>query len=227
MNGPHLATGRLENGNTNLKSESASNLDLTVNVSMGAFFGSFTLFKNDIDNYIYLQDETEEEHEEHEEEHDDHEGLTLANWMQKDAKLKGYEFELGGVFELGRGDLTVSYAKDSVQGKFKDGSNIARMIPSRNFYTISYSHDDLKVALNLKDVFSQNDIAVGETSTEAFQMLDLKIQKTFNLVNESELNLSVFANNLFDEVARNHTSFVKNEVPLPGRNYGIRASLKF
>ncbi len=121
----------------------------------------------------------------------------------------------------------MSYAKDSVQGKFKDGSNIARMIPSRNFYTISYSHDDLKVALNLKDVFSQNDIAVGETSTEAFQMLDLKIQKTFNLVNESELNLSVFANNLFDEVARNHTSFVKNEVPLPGRNYGIRASLKF
>ena len=147
--------------------------------------------------------------------------------MQKDAKLRGYEFELGGVFELGRGDLTVSYAKDSVQGKFKDGSNIARMVPSRNFYTISYSYDDLKVALNLKDVFSQNDIAVGETSTEAFQMLDLKIQKTFNLVNESELNLSVFANNLFDEVARNHTSFVKNEVPLPGRNYGIRASLKF
>ena len=227
MNGPHLATGRLEIGDTNLKSESASNLDLTVNVSMGAFFGSFTLYKNDIDNYIYLQDETEEEHEGHEEEHDDHEGLTLANYMQKDASLKGYEFELGGVFELGRGDLTVSYAKDSVQGEFKDGSNIARMIPSRNFYKISYAYDDLKVALNLKDVFSQNDIAVGETSTKAFQMLDLKIQKTFNLFNDSELNVSVFANNLLDEVARNHTSFVKNEVPLPGRNYGIRGSLKF
>ena len=227
MNGPHLATGRLEIGSTTLKSESANNLDLTINVNAGGFFGSFTFFKNDIDNYIYLQDETEEEHDEHEEEHDDHGGLTLANYMQKDAKLEGYEFEVGGVFELGGGDLTVSYAKDSVQGRFGDGSNIARMVPSRNFYNISYSYDDLKVALNLKDVVRQNDVAVEETATEAFQMLDFKIQKTFNLFNESELNLSVFANNLLDEVARNHTSFVKNEIPLPGRNYGIRGSFKF
>jgi hypothetical protein len=31
---------------------------------------------------------------------------------------------------------------------------------------------------------------------------------------------------MLDEVARNHSSFVKNEVPLPGRNYGLRFNLK-
>ena len=227
MNGPHLATGRLEVGSTSLKSESANNIDLTFNLNAGAFFGSFTIFKNNVDDYIYLQDETEEEHDDHEEEHDDHGGMILANYMQKDAKLKGYEFQVGGVFDLGKGDLTVSFSKDYVRGKFRDGANIPRMIPSRNFYEISYSYDDLKLALNLKDVESQNNLALGGTATEGFQMLDLKIQKTFNIFNESELNVSVFANNLFDEVARNHTSFVKNEVPLPGRNYGIRGSLKF
>jgi iron complex outermembrane receptor protein len=36
-----------------------------------------------------------------------------------------------------------------------------------------------------------------------------------------ELKVTLFANNLLDEKARNHSSTVKNEVPLPGRNIGI------
>ena len=60
-----------------------------------------TVFRNDIDNYIYLQDETEEEHEEHDEEHeehhDDHGGLILANYLQQDAEMDGYEIEIGNV----------------------------------------------------------------------------------------------------------------------------------
>jgi iron complex outermembrane receptor protein len=37
--------------------------------------------------------------------------------------------------------------------------------------------------------------------------------------------VSLFAKNLLDEVARNHSSFVKDEVPLPGRNLGIKVQL--
>ncbi|MDC0586587.1 hypothetical protein OAP06_02430 [Gammaproteobacteria bacterium] len=50
-------------------------------------------------------------------------------------------------------------------------------------------------------------------------MLDALVKQTFNLSNQSNLSLSLFANNLLDEVARNHTSFVKNEALLAGRNY--------
>jgi iron complex outermembrane receptor protein len=39
--------------------------------------------------------------------------------------------------------------------------------------------------------------------------------------------LSVFGKNLLDEVARNHSSFVKDEVPLAGRNLGARVSYSF
>ncbi len=38
---------------------------------------------------------------------------------------------------------------------------------------------------------------------------------------------STTLNNLTDEVARNHSSYVKKEVPLPGRNYGVRFNLTF
>jgi iron complex outermembrane receptor protein len=44
---------------------------------------------------------------------------------------------------------------------------------------------------------------------------------------KGELKVSLFANNILDEVARNHSSFVKNEVPLPGRNYGLKFNLTF
>ena len=58
MNGPHLATGRYEVGNTNLKAEESNNMDLTFSYENDGLFGSLTFFRNNIDNYIYLLDET-------------------------------------------------------------------------------------------------------------------------------------------------------------------------
>ena len=230
MNGPHLATSRFEVGNTTLDSETSNNVDITFKYQNEGFFGEFTYFRNDVDNYIYLRDETEEEHEEHEEheeEHGDHEGLILANYLQRDAEIRGYEFQFGRTMDLARGTLTLSFGRDSLLGEFKDGSNIPRIVPARNIYSISYSENDLELKLSLKDVQKQDDIAESETKTEGYDMLDLRINKTYSLNNDSDFSFSLFAKNLLDEAARNHSSFVKDEVPLPGRNYGIKFNYKF
>tara|TARA_Y100001970_G_scaffold269054_1_gene360983 strand:+ start:4406 stop:6682 length:2277 start_codon:yes stop_codon:yes gene_type:complete len=234
MNGPHLATSRFEVGNTTLDSETSNNVDITFKYQNEGFFGEFTYFRNDVDNYIYLRDETEEEHEEHEEEHEeheeehgDHEGLILANYLQRDAEIRGYEFQFGRTMDLARGTLTLSFGRDSLLGEFKDGSNIPRIVPARNIYSISYSENDLELKLSLKDVQKQDDIAESETKTEGYDMLDLRINKTYSLNNDSDFSFSLFAKNLLDEAARNHSSFVKDEVPLPGRNYGIKFNYKF
>lgn len=219
MNGPHLASGRFEVGNTNLDSETSNNIDITLEYQNDGFFGEFTYFRNDVDNYIYLRDETEE--------HEDHAGLILANYLQNDAETNGYEFQFGRVIDLERGSLTLLFARDSVSGEFKDGNNIPRMIPVRNMYSISYSENKLELKLNLKDVQEQDNIAVGETKTKGYEMVGLRIKKTFSLNNESELSISLFANNVLDEAARNHSSFVKDEVPLPGRNFGVKFNLRF
>ena len=223
INGPHLSTGRFEVGNINLDSERSNNIDLTFNYKNDGFFGVLTFFKNDMDNYIYLLDEVEEGHDTEEQ----HADLTLANYLQQDAQFDGYEFEFGKVLELERGKLSLSFGQDSVSGEFKDGNNIPRMIPARNIYSISYSENDLELKLDLKDVEKQEDIGLNETSTSGYQMLDFKLMKTFNFNKSTKLNMSVFANNLLDEVARNHTSFVKDQVPLPGRNYGVNINLIF
>ena len=230
MNGAHLATGRFEVGNVNLQSETSNNVDLTVSIDNAGFFASATLFANKVDNYIYLRDETEEEHEdhdeEHEEDHDEHGGLILSNYLQQDADLDGYEIEFGNTMELGSGELTMSFGRDAISGNFSSGGNIPRLNPARNIFKLKYSKDDMTLGLNFKDVEKQNDIAVNETLTAGYQMLNAKLSRTIDLGSQGELILSLLGNNMLDEVARNHSSFVKNEVPLPGRNYGLRFNLK-
>ena len=247
MNGPHMATGRLETGNPNLQSETSNNFDITFNFESGEYYGYASFYVNDVDNYITLMDE-DEDHDEHEDEHHDedehhedededdhadehddhgHGNLIHANYVQEDAEFDGYEIEFGRTMSLASGELTLSFGRDVVNAKFADGHNVPRINPARNVYSLSYKQDDIVFKLSMKDVDKQNDIGEGETATEAYQMLDTRLTKTFDLSGKSKLKVSLFGRNLLDEVARNHASFVKNEVPLPGRNYGIKFNLTY
>ena len=225
MNGPHLATGRYEVGNSNLRAEESNNMDLTFSYENDGLFGSLTFFQNNIDNYIYLLDETEEEHEVYAEE-GHYEDLILSNYLQRNAEMDGYELEFGKTFGFYQGELLVSFGLDSVSAKFSDGINIPRIAPARSIYRLTYTEDDLKVLLSYKDVDSQDDIGLDETITLGYEMLNMRITKTFAM-GDGDLSLSIFGTNLLDEVARNHTSFVKNEVPLAGKNYGLKFNLAF
>ena len=231
MNGAHLATGRFEVGNANLNSEKSNNIDFTLNFNYDNFFASATVFKNDVDNYIYLKDETEEEHEEHDEDHeeghDEHAGLILANYLQQDAELDGYEIEFGNTIILSSGELTFSFGRDDLSGEFSSGGNIPRLNPARNIFKLKYFKEDMSIGLNFKDVEKQNDIGANEIATSGYQMFNANLTKSINLGNEGELTLTFFGNNLLDESARNHSSFVKSQVPLPGRNYGLKFNFKF
>ena len=251
MNGPHLATGRLETGNPNLQSETSNNIDITFNYESGDFFAYASFYVNDVDNYITLQDELDghddhdddhgDEHgdddhdddhgDEHgDDDHDDHgefENLIHADYVQEDAEFRGYEFEFGRTFTLGSGDLRLSFGRDDVNAEFSDGHNVPRINPARNIYSLSYVENDWVFKIDLKDVEKQNDIAEGETMTESYQMLNTRLTKTFNISGAGELKVSIFGSNLLDEAARNHSSFVKKQVPLAGRNYGAKFSYKF
>jgi len=231
MNGEHLSTGRFEIGNTNLETETSNNVDFNLSYEKNGFFASASIFRNDVDNYIYLQDETEEEHEMHqdeEEHHDDHGGLILSNYVQKDAELNGYEFEIGRSVDLNTGSMTLSYGMDYVNAKFKDGTYVPRINPRRHILSLGYAKEGTSASLIMRKVTSQSKLALNETPTESYNMLDLKVSQRIPIFyGEKEMFVTVFAKNLLDEVARNHSSFVKDQVPLPGRNIGIRFNFQF
>ena len=224
MNGPHLATGRLETGNPNLKSETSNNFDITFNFDNGDYYGVASFYINDVDNYITLMDEDDDHGDEH---GDEHGNLIHANYVQENAEFDGYEFEFGRILSLGSGELTLSFGRDVVNAKFSDGHYVPRINPSRNIYSLAYTQDDLVFRLSMKDVDKQNDFGEGETATDGYQMVDTRLTKSFDMSGKSKLRVSLFGKNLLDEAARNHASFVKNEVPLPGRNYGIKFNLTY
>ena len=249
MNGPHLATGRFEVGDPNLNSETSNNFDITLNYENDGFYAYASFYVTDVDNYIALIDEEDHEDEHHEDEDEHHEdedehhedgdhgdehedehdhgNLIHANYMQEDAEFDGYEFKIGRNFDFAAGELNLSFGRDVVNAEFSDGHFVPRINPARNIYSLSYKQNDVVFKLNFKDVDKKRDVGEGETVTKGYRMLDTRITKTFNLRNNNELKVSLFGKNLLDEVARNHSSFVKNQVPLPGRNYGIRFNLTF
>ena len=216
MNGPHLATGRYEEGNTELEIERSRNIEFTLGYQQNAFFGSMTIFQNNIDNFIYLADTNKKEKK-----------MPLAEYMQKDAQLSGVELQFGAAFPFYDGDLELSIARDSVSGEFSDGTYIPRMMPARNIFSVNYKRNTLEFDMSLKDVEKQDEFSSKETMTKGYQMLDMRL--TQKLVTDSGrvVQASIFGKNMLDEVARNHTSWVKNEVPLPGKNVGINFRVTF
>ena len=226
MNGPHLATGRFEVGNPNLDTEISRNVDITFDYQMNNMYATLAYYQNDVSNYIYLRDEEHDEDHHDSEGEGEHAGLIHAEFVQEDATLEGYEFEVGSTYELANGTLDISFGRDVVEGKLEAGGYIPRMAPARNFYSASYSSNGYTYSAVLKDVADHEDVAEDETMTDGYKMLNLRVGKEYEILG-ANLKVSAFANNVLDQVARNSTSFAKDAVPLPGRNVGLNIRLTY
>jgi iron complex outermembrane receptor protein len=215
MNGKHAAINRFEKGNPNLKSEEAQNIDLSLNFDNDNFYGSINFYQNDIDNYIYLKDSSETIS-----------GTVVANYLQKDAEFSGYEIQFGTQMDFYNGSLDLSIGRDQVEGTFANGENVLRVLPARVLYSLSYEEDNLSIDLGLTNVKPQNDLGAGETATAGYEMLDFSIGQTFAVEGIENFKVVFFADNLLNEIARNHSSIVKNELPLPGKNLGLKLAIQ-
>ena len=245
MNGEHLAVARYELGDANLDSERSNNIDLALSYAADNWFANVSIYRNDVDNYIYLRDEMDDDHdheeeghdedheeghdEDHEEGHDEHgnEGLTMSTYVQNDATFSGYEIELGRRFTLAGGELEVRLQRDEVNADFSGGGDVPRITPARNVLAFDYTRGMTNALLEIQDVESQNAVADFETATDGFTLVNARLSHSVEIGESAVLVISAYGRNLTDEVARNHTSFVKNEVPVAGRNIGIRARLSF
>ena len=233
MNGEHLAAARYELGDANLDSERSKNIDLGLSYAADDWFANVSVYRNRVDNYIYLQDEMDDDHdheeEGHEEGHDehDHEGLLMASYVQNDATFSGYEIELGRRFALAGGELEVRLQRDEVSADFSGGGDVPRITPARNVLAFDYTRGMTNASLEIQDIERQNAVADFETATDGFTLVNARLSHSVALGERAALMISAYGRNLTDEIARNHTSFVKNEIPLAGRNIGIKARLSF
>jgi len=245
--GPHIGTRTYEIGalfdlseegefvlsQTAIDLETANNIDLTFRKTQGDVGFVFNAFYNQVDNY-YFQEETglfaesghdhahdEEGHDEEEHSEDEHsDELPVYLFGSADAVLHGFELQVAWQTT---DNLKLDFFADYVKARLKDGGALPRTSPMRVGSHVAYTLDNFRADLDITYFAKQDDISTFETETDGYTLVDASITYDIPL---GDIDLSVYLSgeNLTDEEARVHTSFLKDIAPRPGRNFafGVR-----
>ena len=245
--GPHIGTRTYEIGalfdlseegefvlsQTAIDLETANNIDLTFRKTQGDVGFVFNAFYNQVDNY-YFQEETglfaesghdhdhvEEGHDEEEHSEDEHsDELPVYLFGSADAILHGFELQVAWQTT---DNLKLDFFADYVKARLKDGGALPRTSPMRVGSHVAYTLDNIRADLDITYFAKQDDISTFETETDGYTLVDASITYDIPL---GDIDLSVYLSgeNLTDEEARVHTSFLKDIAPRPGRNFafGVR-----
>lgn len=211
--GPHLATQTVEIGNPDLGVETSRHVDVGIRRTQGDMNWSLTAFLTDFTDFIYLD---------HSGEVDDHDELPIFNFAQRDADFTGIEAEFfTPIFVRGDAEVDLRLFADYVNGELSNGEYLPRMPPLRYGSRVQFHNDRFLAGLEVTVYDDQDDIAAIETRTEGYTMINADFTWTVETLGGTTFEVFVYGHNLADEDARRHTSFVKDTVPLPGRNVAL------
>lgn len=210
-NGVHMATATYELGNENLGKETSNNIDLTLRKYAGATTFSLSAYRNKIDNYIFGSTL------------DSHEGFQLIEYAQRDATFTGIE---GQIRQQLNPVFGASVFGDYVRAKLADGGgNLPRIPAQRLGVKFDANWQAWNGVAEFYRVGKQDKVAAFETQTPGYNMLNLSASYNTR-IGGTPAQFYLKANNLTNELAYSHTSFIKNAAPLTGRNLtaGVRVT---
>jgi iron complex outermembrane receptor protein len=210
--GPHGGTNAYEIGNPDLKSEKVNSIEGTTR---------FTSDKGRIEGHLYYAqyDGFIEEAPTG----DVEDGLGVIQFTQADAKFYGGELEGSyDVWHAGEGVLAVQGAYDYVHGEV-DGGAAARIPPYSVTAGLNWTSPRFDLKGEVRYVAEQDRVSTFEIPTDSYTLLNIKA--TYKPAGAQGLKLFIDGHNLTDEAAREHTSFLKDIAPLPGRS--IRAGFAY
>lgn len=212
--GAHAATQTFDVGNPNLQAEQALNIELGLRKISGDLTANINLYQNRVDDFIYADNSGEEVNE-----------FGKYLFTQEDARFQGGEFDL--TYQALPG-LIVTAMADAVRA-----DNMPR-IPADRFglgFEISTvalfaTQSDWMLFGQWQQVQKQNQVADNEEQSLGYDLLSLGMSYQTILAN-TEYRVDLKANNLLDEEVRQHTSFVREQAPQPGRNLSVGVRVTF
>ena len=223
-NGFHHATDSYIFGNRYLKKEQSVNVDWDIHwqTAQGDWQGN--LFYYRFLDYIY-QDVAF-----------DAQGKELVDpfhlsdvWMTQQADANFYGGSVAyahKLLDLKSTPLVLSNQLDVLYAKLVDGKSLPRTAPMSWLVGLSYEPKTWTAKLNLKHVFETSELATHETKTAGYNWLALYADwkpKT----QQGQLKLWLKGENLLDEYAQNHLSFLKDTAPLMGRQLSLGVSWQY
>lgn len=209
-NGPHFATQAFEIGDENLEEETSNGFDFSIRKTTGVLTAELSWFTNDFNDYIFQAFTGEEE-----------DGLDVVRFSQADAEFDGLELKARlSLWERGDRHLDLKLTGDKVNAELDDGTRLPRIPPQRLSLGLHFHHPAWHGYVEVWDVDSVTDVAPNETPTDGHTLVHAGL--SYRLLTENGVyDLVLRGRNLTDEDARNHVSFLKDTVPLPGRDISL------
>jgi iron complex outermembrane receptor protein len=229
--GGHDATATFDIGNPNLGIETAKSVELGVRRATGPFRFEATVYYTHFDNFIYRRLTGVSCDDDFASCGTPGAELNQAVYSQRNANFRGGEFQSQldvGAFQ--GGIWGIENQLDFVRATFSDGTNVPRIPPLRMGGGVFWRDDNWLMRVNLLHAFAQNNVAViAETPTAGYNLLKAEVSyKTKldrNWFGAREMMAGIVGNNLLNENIRNHVSYTKDEVLMPG--IGVRAFANF
>lgn len=206
-NGPHIATGQFEVGNTELKKERSNGIDAQLKWKSGGHSLTLGAYATRFKNFIGLFNTGETI------EVEPGEFLPEATFRAVPAMFKGLEME--GKFALDdawtlklRGDYV--HAKDT-----RNNDYLPRISPLRLGGGLDYRSGPWNARVDVLHAFKQNNVAENELKTDGYTNLSALV--TYKLPTKTHVELFARANNLLNDEIREHASFLKDISPAGAR----------
>ena len=213
-NGPHLATNQFEIGDATLDKEVATGVEAAIRHREGNHNVTLNVFYTNYSDYIF---ETQTAGEE--------DGLPIFQFVANDAEFYGFEavgktqFASAGDFDLSA-DTLVEYVRAKT-----DTGNLPRIPPLSVLTGLEAESDRFKLRGEWEYVAEANDLSAFELPTDDYNLINgFLTWKAPAGAENVALRFSVL--NILDSEARQHTSFLKDLVPQPGRNFRFSITAK-
>lgn len=215
--GLHPATQSFQVGDPTLNREVSTGLELGLRKQQGRLTGELSLFVNRFDDFIFEGLTGEQE-----------ESVPVVEFRQADVEFRGAELNLRyGLWETGQSHLDLEIFGDTVLAERRaDDQPLPRIPPLRYGTGLHFHHGPLTATAEVRRVAKQDRVAENETPTDGFTMVNASFGYRL-MLGDQLVDLLLRGTNLTDEEARNHVSFLKDSVPLPGRDIGISVRFWF
>ncbi len=240
--GPHDATFQYLIGDPSLPKEKVLGVDLSLRKKEGIVTGSVSLFYNHFFNFIDFTNTGAIQ-----------EDLPVYNYASKRADFWGGEALVNWHLLPRSVTRPISVGDKSVKNVIAPGGNtdipnphdlffelkgdyvhaqnqsddepLPRITPARATAALGYAGPKFGGRIEVQHVFAQNRVAPLETSDGGYNFLNADLSYTFSR-GPVAYNLYLRGVNLTNVEARDHTSFLKDVLPLAGRGIfvGVRAS---
>lgn len=206
--GAHLATSTYELGDATLGKEKGLGGELTLKKTGGPITGAVNLFLTDYDDYIYESFTGAEE-----------DGLPVAAYGATDARFWGFEVEAAAdLYRDQDRSVVLDGALDYVKAEDTTRNIALPRMPPLSFRTgLEYAQSNISTRVEMVWADDQKRTGDFELPTDSYTVFNASVD--WHPVPSRDVSVLFEVRNITDEEVRLSTSFLKDSLPQPGRDF--------